>query len=128
VDEVSLLTNVLIQTKVERWTTFAASPKNRRKFLNALYHFTDFDPAVVVELPAQLDTATGIIGELRRRGAAESCSIVSVDPELDGATMPLADAIERVHAFAEGTVVICGTGLAYYEGEAPKNRFILHRR
>ncbi len=67
--------------------------------------------------------------ELRRRGAGELCYIVSANTELDRTTRGLADAINRVFAFAEGTMVSSVAGrLAYYEGEAPKNRFILHSR
>jgi hypothetical protein len=126
-DEVSLLRNVLVPSKIERWTTFANSPKRRRQFLEALYHFADFDPGVVVNLPPALDNAAGVLGELRRRGAAESCQIISAHRELDGVTMLLADAIDRIQGVVDGTVIICSTRLAYFEGEPPKNRCILHR-
>ena len=54
---------------------------------------------------------------------------MSVRDELDGVTKPLSDVIREVFAFVEGTLVCCVPGeLAYYEGEAPKNRFILHPR
>jgi hypothetical protein len=126
-DDVSLLRNVLVSSKIERWTTFATSQKRRRKFLEALYHFADFDPAVIVNLPPQLDNASGVLGELRRRGAAESCRVISAHPELDGLTMPLAGAVERIQGSVDGTLIICGPRLAYFEGEPPKNRCILHR-
>lgn len=127
-DEIHLLRNVLVPSKVERWTSFASSPKHRAKLLHALYHFSDFDPDVVVTLPQGLDNSVGVLGELRRRGAAESCRIISANRELDGATMPLADAVDRIQGSIEGTLIICGPRLAYFEGEPPKNRFILHRR
>ena len=64
--------------------------------------------------------------KLRKRGASGECYLVSVDRKLDGSTRPLADAVRDA---SEGTLVCCVPGkLAYYEGEAPKNRFILHRR
>jgi hypothetical protein len=65
---------------------------------------------------------------LERRGAGPTCYIVSTDADLDRTTRDLSDAINQVFAFVEGTIISCVPGrLAYYEGEAPKNRFILHR-
>jgi hypothetical protein len=125
--QADLLRNVLVPSKIERWTTFASSPKRRRQFLHALYHFADFDPDVVVNLPPALDNAPGVLGELRRRGAAESCRIISAHRALDGSTMLLADAVDRIQGVIDGTLIICGPRLAYFEGEPPKNRCILQR-
>ena len=48
--------------------------------------------------------------------------------DFDGTIRSLADVIRQVFAFVEGTLICCVPGkLAYYEGEAPKNRFILSR-
>lgn len=61
--------------------------------------------------------------------AIDQCYVMSVLEELDGVASPLEDVIREVFASAEGTVVCCVSGmLAYNEGDAPKNRFILHRR
>lgn len=60
---------------------------------------------------------------------SRECYLVSVRSDLDQQTRDLDEAIREVYAFAEGTIVCCVPGvLAYYEGEAPKNRFILHRQ
>jgi len=93
-----------------------------------LYHFDDFDPDVIVRLSGKSETIEGVLKELRARGAKDSCFVISCDKELDRMTLPLADALQRVFACIEGTIISCGPTVAYYEGEAPNNRFILHRR
>jgi hypothetical protein len=126
--EVQLVRTFIVPTKRERYAGFLASPKLRPKFLGALYEFHDFDPASVVDLAGPTDSARGVIAELRRLGAPEDCYVISNNDDLDGATKPLVEVIERVFAVVDGTLICCVPGrLAYFEGEAPKNRFILHR-
>jgi hypothetical protein len=127
--EVQLIRSFVVPSKRERYADFLSSPKRREKFLRELYHFADFDAGTIVELRGPNDSADGLIADLRRRGAPAECYLISVRSELDGQTRNLDQAIREVFAFAEGTIVCCVPGrLAYYEGEAPKNRFILHRR
>jgi len=57
-------------------------------------------------------SAEGLLAELQRRGAGQDCYVLSVNEELDGTTGPLLDVVRQVFASVE----------------APKNRFILHRR
>jgi hypothetical protein len=126
--EIDIIQTFVVPAKRERYLGFVRSPRRRPKFLNELYHFSGFDSACVVPLDWRSDSAEGLLEELRRRGAGKECRIVSVRDELDGATMPLEKAITEIFAFAEGTIVSCiRSRLAYYEGEAPKNRFILER-
>jgi hypothetical protein len=107
---------------------FLTSKKGRMKLLDKLYHFDDFDPTCIVELSAACNSANGLIAELRRRGATDEVYVMSVAEELDGVSGPIEDVIQEVFESVEGTIVSCLPGtLAYYEGEAPNNRFILHR-
>ena len=127
-DEIEIVVGFVVKSKRERYAGFLRSPKARRKFIDALYHFKDFDPAVVVELPSSLETPDGVLKELERRGAGRTCYIISTAADLDQKTLELAKAIHDVFA-VEGTIVSCVPGrLAYYEGEAPSNRFILQRK
>jgi hypothetical protein len=127
--EISLIAAFVVQRKRERYCGFLDSPKRRPKFLCELYHFRDFDPACLVPLSGPNDSAAGLIADLRRRGAAKDCYVISVVHDLDGVTAPLEQIVPRVFALAEGTLLLCIPGrLAYYEGEAPNNRYILERR
>jgi hypothetical protein len=128
IKEVQIINTFILATKRERYAGFVSSPKNRKKFVRELYHFTDFDPDAIVHMPSKFETIEGILNELRARGANETCYVISVDNDLDGMTLSLSDAFQRVFAYVEGTIISCGPKLAYYEGEAPNNRFILHRQ
>jgi hypothetical protein len=127
--ELQLIQAFVAHAKRERYAGFLGSPKRRDKFLRELHHFRDFVPGYLVEVKGQIDSSAGLLAELRRRGAPDECHIVSAQRRLDGATRPLAEAISEIFGRVEGTLVCCIPGtLAYYEGEAPKNRFILDRR
>src|SRR5262245_2947433 len=127
--EVQIINAFITPTKRERYIGFLTSRKGRIKFLDKLYHFDDFDPTCIVELSAACNSATVLIAELRRRGATDECYVMSVAEELDGVSRPIEDVIQEVFESVEGTIVSCLPGtLAYYEGEAPNNRFILHRQ
>lgn len=123
--EIEIVNTFIIPRKRERYREFVNSPKGRAKLLEGLYHFADFDPTCLIQPPHSEDD---LIAELRRLGAGEDCYVVSVAKELDGLTNPLEDVIRGRVAPLEGSIVCCVRGeLAYYEGEAPHNRFILHR-
>ncbi len=126
--EVDLVHTFVVAGKRERLAGFLSSPKRRPKFVQGLCHFNDFDAAFQVHLSGDIDSAQGLLADLRRRGAGDECYVMSVDRDLDGVTGLLAEVIERVFACAEGTIVSCVPGrLAYYEGKGRKNRFILDR-
>jgi len=127
--EIEIVNTFLIRAKRERYVEFLSSKKGRTKFLEKLYHFADFDPTCLAELSGLSNSADGLVAELRSRGATGQCYVMSVSEELDGVTRPIEDVIREVFASVEGTIVCCVPGmLAYYEGEAPNNRFILHRQ
>jgi len=126
--EIQIANTFIIPAKRGRYVGLLNSKKGRLKFLERLYHFPDFDPRCIVELSGASDTASGLIAELRRRGAAEQCYVMSVSEDMDGVVGPIEELIREVFASVEGTIVCCVPGsLAYYEGDAPKNRLILHR-
>jgi hypothetical protein len=127
--EIQIARTFIVPGKRERYVEFLNSPKARSKFLEKLYHFSDFDSKYIVELSGASNSTDGLIAELRRRGATDECYVISVMKELDGVTRPLEAIIREVFGSVyEGTIVCCVPGkLAYYEGEAPKNRFILHK-
>jgi hypothetical protein len=126
--EIQIVKTFMMRAKRGRYVELLNSKKGRLKFLERLYHFSDFDPSCIVELSCGSDTANGLIAELRRRGAAEQCYVMSVSEDLDGSIQPIEGLIREVFASVEGTIVCCVPGsLAYYEGDGPKNRFILQR-
>ena len=127
-NELQVIKSFISEKKRDRYSEFVASAKKREKFLRELYHFGDFDPDVIVRLSGRTEKIEEILRELRALGANEKCYVISTNKELDRTTLPLTDALQRVFAHIEGTIISCGPTVAYYEGEAPNNRYILHRR
>ena len=117
------------QGKRDRLAELLASPKRRRKATAGLAHFRDLDPRFVVRLDAREHSPEAVARALRRRGAGSTCHIISENPELDGKRLSLEFALESVIGHGAGTLLSCVPGaLAYFEGEAPKDRCILSNR
>lgn len=103
--------------------------KARDKFVDGLSHNLEVDNRFARKVRSSTDTEQWILDELRRHGAPEACYVISTNPDLDGRSMPLAEALGEVHAMQQGTLISCIPGqLAYYEGEDAHERYVLHRR
>lgn len=103
----------------------AGNSKKRRKFLNALAHFRDFDSRYVSEVPgnAQLDSLPDSLG------APQMCSVISKDHALDGRTMRLEDVfLTTAIGYRTPTVLICKPReLALYVGEDVNRTLLLYK-
>jgi hypothetical protein len=65
---------------------------------------------------------------LEERCAPSNCYVVSENPNIDTATMPLPDALARIGGSGMGTLVSCLPGqLGYFEGEESGERYVLER-
>jgi hypothetical protein len=118
-----------LKDKQERFVTFLANPKHRKKFTRELAHFRGFDPRFATPVPWKVDpklelgqrSAKGIgnvVGLLESRGAGKTCWVISEDSRLDGREIDLADALEEVVGRGMGTILCCVPGkLAYFEDE-----------
>jgi hypothetical protein len=127
--EVQMLRAFVLPSKRERYVSLATTTHRRSQLVGELYHFRHFDPRWIHEITKHQITPASLVRDLRRLGAGESCYVMSSDREWDGVAVPLDLALESICGRVEGTLVSCTpTVLAYYEGEGPHNRFILHRR
>ncbi|HZO56353.1 MAG TPA: hypothetical protein VFB63_26840 [Bryobacteraceae bacterium] len=128
--EAAFIRAFIIAAKQERLAELLAKPKRRRDVLGTLYHFKDLDPRFMTVVPPGGQTASGLEALLRERGAPELCYAISTDENLDGRTVPLRDAISQIaRRVGHGTLLSCVPGrLGYFEGEEPRERYILERR
>lgn len=106
-------------------------PKRRHKLLARLPHFRHIDHRFGMPVIASHQSVAWLRAELLRRGAPRKRAyLVSEDEDIDGARMPLEDALQTVvgahSSFA--TFVSCIPGrLAYFHDEEIDNRYILER-
>jgi hypothetical protein len=115
--------------KQERFLSFIASAKNRRKFTRELPNFPWFDKRFATLIPWKVDPALSLWGRhlqgienvsrlIHSKGAGKTCWVVSNSPSIDGKEMDLDNALESVVVSDWGTILSCVPGkLAYFKGE-----------
>lgn len=127
-EEELLIRSFVIPARRERFAQLLANPKRRAKATEALAHFGGLDPRWIVALPGESQNPAAVERELRRRGAGDSCHLVSESRELDGRRLPLRSALDLVVGRGMGTLIPCVPGrLGYFEGEGPSERCSLAR-
>jgi len=127
-DEATLVSTFVNPLKRKHLIEILANPKRRHRATATLAHFQDFDLGAVVPLEGAADTPAAIESALRSRGAGDNCHVISENRAIDGKTLSLKAALEKVVGQGSGTLLSCVPGeLAYYEGQAPSDRCILAR-
>jgi len=128
-DEATLISTFVNPLKRKHLIEILANPKRRHRATGTLAHFDDLDPSAVVPIESAANTPAAIEDLLRSRGAGETCHVISENRAIDGKTLSLKVALEKVVGQGMGTLLSCVPGeLAYYEGEGPSGRCILARR
>lgn len=91
-----------------------------------LAHSPLFRREAIQQIPAANQTVAGIEDLLRNNGAPMECYVISELEGIGGRFMPLTEALAAVVGMGMGSIVSCIPGqLAFYEGEMPKDRYIL---
>ena len=128
-DEATLISTFVNPLKRKHLIEILANPKRRHRATGTLAHFDDLDPSAVVPIESAANTPAAIEDLLRSRGAGDRCHVISENRAIDGKTLSLTVALEKVVGQGMGTLLSCVPGeLAYYEGEGPSGRCILARR
>ncbi len=123
-EEHTLINKFVTKDKQERYLTFLAKDKTRNKFIDELYHFNDFNWKLFREIPGNENKGQTIALKVKSNKNISTCLVISVDPDYDGKVMSVDEAIENAIGI-EGSILIFGDAdVVYYEGEAPKNRYI----
>jgi hypothetical protein len=119
-----LIAKFVVKDKQERYLTFLSKEKTRKKFTEALYHFNDFNWKLFREIPGSENEVQTISLKVKSDKNISTCSVISVDHNFDGKVIPVDEAIKNAIGI-EGTILIFGEAdIVYYEGEAPKRRYI----
>jgi hypothetical protein len=118
------VSSFILKEKRHRYRYILTTPKKRSDGLDRLNHCADLDPKYATWVPSNAD----IVGMLRKDGSPEHVYLIA-DSELDGTTLPLAEAVEAVAMVGWGTIVSCIPGhLAYYYDECGERRAILRKK
>jgi hypothetical protein len=118
----------IVPRKRARYLTLLESKRGRAKLLNGFNHCRDLDPRFAKEIPTGQQSANSIEALLRRKGAPDTCYVISDNRDIDGKEMSLPDALLETVGMDVGTLISCVPGkLAYFELEAFDGRYILER-
>lgn len=125
--EEQLIRAFVVPTKRDRYVEMIATAKGRQKFLRELSHFKSLDSRRCFNLPKGVHTAEQIAAFLSKKGAPQTCRVISENCGLDRRELVLADALQEVIGYQMGTFLSCVPGrLAYFENE--DGRWVLEHR
>ena len=118
----------VVPEKRARYLALLESKHGRAKLLNGFNHCHDLDPRFAKEIPSSQQSADSIEALLRRKGASDTCYVMSDNSAIDGKEMSLPEALSATVGMDCGTFISCVPGkLAYFELEAFDGRYILQR-
>ena len=118
----------IVPQKRNRYLTLLESKRGRAKLLNGFNHCHDLDPRYATLIPSNQQSDASIESLLRRKGAPETCYVMSDNRDIDGREMSLAHALTETVGFGAGTLISCLPGkLGYFELEDLSERYILER-
>lgn len=122
--EAAIIDSFILGERRERYRLKLASPRERSRFLDRLNHCRDIDARFATDLDGNADA----VDELRRRGAPQTCYVLSSALTIDGQTLPLDEAVARAQHAGWGTILSCIAGrIAFFYDEEGQRRMILHR-
>jgi hypothetical protein len=118
----------IVPAKRDRYLTLLESKGGRTKLLNGFSHCHDLDPRYATLIPATQQSDSAIESLLRRKGAPETCYVMSDNRDIDGREMSLSEALSEIVGCGGGTFISCVPGkLGYFELEDLSERYILER-
>jgi hypothetical protein len=126
--EKGFVNSFVVPERRARVIELLSSPKSRQKQLRRLDHSPNLDPRSSARLPAGQQDEADIEALLRKHGAPDQAYVLSSYPGFDARELPLKEALANIVGSGHGSVISCVPGqLAYYEGESPRERFLLKK-
>ena len=118
----------IVRDRKERWQTLLDSRKGRKRLVATFAHGYDFDSRWATHL-GKTATVESVVALLKSKGAGDYCSVLSEDSSIDGATLPLEEAVSKVLRAGFGTYLIFEPSrLAFFESEEAGGHYLLYRQ
>jgi hypothetical protein len=118
----------IVPEKRARYLSLLESKHGRTRMLNGFNHCHDLDPRYAKLIPVDQQSGPSIEMLLRRKGAPDTCYVMSDNCKIDGQEMSLSRALLETVGMDAGTLISCVAGkLAYFEMEGFDGRYILER-
>lgn len=127
-NEEIIVRQFFVKDKRDRWRLLLNDPRKRSAALGKLNHMSDLDPACVTWMKREKDIVDLLKKEEKEKGrVAVTVYVMTLDSELDGQTMPLDEAVEKVVQSGWGAILLCVPSAvrAYYYDEEGMRRALL---
>lgn len=95
-NEQALIAAFVKRGKRDRYREMLSSPRLRRRFIDLLAHFADFDPGYRLPFDSNKLFADNIARELQKRHSPNIVFVISEDPALDQRELPLVETLRRI--------------------------------
>jgi hypothetical protein len=120
----------IVKPRQRRWLELSGVNKGFSKLrLNLAHCERDLDMAVLARIAAGLHNANDIVALLLKNGALPECALISESGTLDGQTMAILPAVERVVGHGFTTIISCIPGqLVFVETEAGERLIGVRRK
>jgi hypothetical protein len=116
----------IVRSKRERYKSFLGTKKRQKKFVDLLFHFSDFDHDTINRLASHVAYPAQLLDLMQRKGAPADCYVISTTKDLDQRRMGLELALNTVLGWHPGTLIISlPSRLCFYEAEGRGERFLL---
>jgi hypothetical protein len=126
--EEQFVRSFVVPTKRERYLTLLKSERGRSKLLDGFNHCRDLDPRYATLIHSDQQSDPSIESLLQRKGAPETCYVMSDNDDIDGREMSLSAALAETVGMGAGTFISCVPGkLGYFELEDLSERYLLER-
>jgi hypothetical protein len=114
--EIAVLSRFIRAAKRDRCVGFVSKPKTRARVFDELRNPAVFDPACVTTFTGADRTAEKLLVEYRRHGMGSEVYLMSPSHRLDGARMPLDEALRLSFAACVDVLGYCpASATAFYE-------------
>jgi hypothetical protein len=128
IHEKKFVESFVVKEKQARYLEFLPNEKHRYKITSRFDHCPDLDSRFLSEVPVRQQNPNDVLALLKKKGAGDSCWILSTDSDIDQMEMNLSDAINE-HLYREGTFFSCIAGrLVLYSGEDINAIYIFERK
>lgn len=125
--------HLFCSSKVRDRLLFELGSKSKRR--NALSRFShNYNNVLINEYMIEITQPNSDVHEIfklmKEHNATDEVYCISFNPEIDGKSLPLIEALQVAVGYGLPSIIICGERLGYFESEqelGPPKRFILKR-
>lgn len=122
--EIKVIKRFITEVKQDRYIQFVSSPKNRRKFIRDLPHFSFFQWALFDRVQGNEEQA--ILEALQKNNVPDKMGyVISENSGIDTKLLGVREALSETVGYGMGTILVFGDAdMIFFESETMNTRFM----